>query len=116
MPEIRFSPEADLLIACAHTVLGPTHQSQVGALIQAGMDWELVWKLAQMHGMLPLLYLHFSQVGFDGIPKGFKERLEARFRENATRNFLLTKALREINVACERHQMLRWPQHGACWW
>src|SRR5260370_26775616 len=47
----KLSPEHDLLLACARSRLGPEHLARVRKASRKGIDWDILWPLARVHGV-----------------------------------------------------------------
>ncbi len=58
-----------------------------------GLDWDEVLRLAEPHGMEPLLFRRLSATGHDLVPPEAWERIAAAQAENATRNLAATAEL-----------------------
>ena len=98
---IRFSPEADLLIACARASLDPANRAWIIELIQADIDWGKLTALAGGHGMRALLYWHLNAISPVGIPPEFIADLERQYQNNAVRNLLRVRELGKLLAAFE---------------
>ena len=100
-----FSPEVNLLIACARRDLDPTHEEQIRTLVDLGLDWQKVSYLVQVNGVLPLLCWHFNRMNLQDIPAWFSQQLNQKFKENTARNLYLTKELSELVIAFEKNHV-----------
>ncbi|HEX8355408.1 MAG TPA: nucleotidyltransferase family protein [Pyrinomonadaceae bacterium] len=89
-------PENELLLLCAHRGGAGAAAGRVGELARAVVDWDYLYGLAHRHALLPLLYRGLEESARDSTPAGLRERLRAKFRENATRNTLLAGELVRI--------------------
>jgi hypothetical protein len=81
------------LVACARTRLEPGRTGHIRALIGEPLDWALVLRLAQRHGVVPLLYHQLQTVASDSIPAPALAELRGRMVANAWRNLALTREL-----------------------
>jgi hypothetical protein len=88
--------EHELLLLCAHTKVCDEAAQRIKALVVEAIDWEYLFLLAQRHAVLPLLHKQLNAHASDALPHAFRQKLATRFRENATRNILLTAELVKI--------------------
>ena len=86
--------EQRLLLICARKVLTPSQLEQAGAAIAAGLDWDLLARHAQHHGLSPLLYSHLQR----NFPQAISARPEPRLKllETGVRNLFLSATLLKI--------------------
>lgn len=86
--------EYRLLVACARRVLTGQQLEQAEAAITAGLDWDLLSRLAREHGLSPLLYSHLQR----HFPLAVASRQEHRLKlfETGVRNLSLSAALLNI--------------------
>ncbi|HEX7956019.1 MAG TPA: nucleotidyltransferase family protein [Pyrinomonadaceae bacterium] len=85
-------PENLLLLLCAHRG-GAAASGRARESAGRDLDWDYLYRLAQRHALLPLLYRGLEEAGRDAAPAPFRDRLRGKFRENATRNTLLAGEL-----------------------
>jgi hypothetical protein len=90
---VAVRPENELLLLCARARGGADAAGRIGELARAGIDWEFLYRLAQRHAVLPLLYRGLEANAPGAAPPEFRQRLRGKFRENATRNTLLAGEL-----------------------
>lgn len=88
--------ENELLLLCAHTKVNEESAERIRALANGELDWDSLFLLAQRHAVLPLLHRHLGANATELMPPDFRKKLNARFRDNATRNMLLTGELSRI--------------------
>ncbi len=91
-----FPPEADLLLHCARSQIGPDRATAITRLVSAGIHWRYLLDLARPHGMRPFLYRHLSTVCPDAVPDDTLDHLGDEFQKNAARNLFLTRELRKL--------------------
>lgn len=89
-------PENELLLLCAHRGGGAGAAERAGELARGAVDWEYLFGLAQSHALLPLLCRGLEDSARGSAPAWLRERLRAKFRENATRNVLLAGELARV--------------------
>lgn len=93
--QLPCSPEMELLICTARSVLGPRERARVESLIEDGVTWGSIHRLAQTHGTAPLLYHHLSSFP-EKVPSEFLERLCLEYDWNLKRNMARTAQLLEV--------------------
>ena len=97
------SPEVELLLRCVRTRTSSENTDRAVALIQEGMDWELVLRAAYRHGVAALFYSHLSDACPQVVPEPVLEHLRDHFRANRLRNLYLTgELLRAVTKLEER--------------
>ncbi|MDT5158072.1 MAG: hypothetical protein QOH51_2429 [Acidobacteriota bacterium] len=92
--EVR--PENELMLLCARVHAGEEAVGRIRELAQARIDWDYLYRLAQRHAALPLLYRGLETSALADVPQDFKKKLRENFRDNATRNLLLAGELVRI--------------------
>lgn len=90
--------EFQLLVVCARTRLDSASAAQLGALVEAGVDWDRVLEGARHHGVMPLLHRHLSDLGAL-VPAPVLAELSLYARNNAVHNLMLAHALLRILAA-----------------
>ncbi len=88
-------PEIDLLLSCARKNLDPRHSIRVKQVLQGDIDWQLLIRLADQNGLIPLLCHHLTQCS-DAIPPNWFTKLRESNRQNAIRALFLTSELQRI--------------------
>ncbi|HEX8286099.1 MAG TPA: nucleotidyltransferase family protein [Pyrinomonadaceae bacterium] len=86
-------PENELLLLCARRGGGGEAASRLRALAGGEVDWDYLYRLARRHAVLPLLHRGLEESAPGAAPEETRERLRAKFRENAARNTLLAGEL-----------------------
>lgn len=81
--------EAELLICCARIRMNPEMSERMRALLQEGIDWTYLYRLALMHGMMPLLYWHLHNTCPEAVPTAPMNYLRDYFFDNAKRNLIV---------------------------
>ena len=90
------SVEVEVLQLCSRAQLDQAALDRIKELLGENPDWEYLCKIAQRHGMLPLLYRQLDRAARDLIPVDYLKRLKLTYRENAARNLILTAELLSI--------------------
>jgi hypothetical protein len=95
------TPEAELLVWCARTIVADDLKARIRERAQESLDWSLVLELAEYHGVVPLVYKNLSAVSSDRVPSEVMTRL----RQKAQVGALLNRALaKELVALCEAFQ------------
>ena len=89
-------PEIDLLLCCARTSLSSEKIYQIRALLDSRIDWPYLIRIAEVQGLLPLLYFNLKRTLPDLVPGSILHQLHVRFLANAGRNLFLTQQLIKI--------------------
>ncbi|TCJ15482.1 hypothetical protein E0L93_12910 [Rubrobacter taiwanensis] len=94
--------ETGLLLCCARTAKDPGTAGRIAALLRADIDWEYLLRLANRHGMVPLLHWHLNGDRPEAVPDEVLGRLRSHFNATHLRNLYLTgellKLLRELEA------------------
>ncbi|HEY3128281.1 MAG TPA: nucleotidyltransferase family protein [Acidobacteriota bacterium] len=76
--------------------MDPGSAGWIKHLTQGPLDWGYLLRLAQHHGMMPLLYWHLSTLCPESVPRHALQALQDHFHINSRRNLLLLAELLEI--------------------
>lgn len=112
MRPVDLSPETELLLCCARTVVGPAQAARLRALLGYGVHWAHVIRSAQRHHMLPLLYSNLNALHRDAVPEAALSELQDRFNTNAARNLFVTHELLKLLDLFDRHRIPAVPFKG----
>lgn len=82
--------EFQILLHCATSRPDATH---VRELIHKGVDWHIVLKLAEQHGVRPILFRSLKSLCWDAVPKDTQLGLDRFNKVNLQNNMLFTGAL-----------------------
>jgi hypothetical protein len=93
------SNEYRLLLACARRSLNQQNVAKARCLIAAGIDWNLLCRHAEKHGLLPLLFHHLQQNFPEAIPN--LEEHKQRFFKDTVHKLLWTHILLQVLQAFE---------------
>nr|RNJ70615.1 MAG: hypothetical protein EDM05_04025 [Leptolyngbya sp. IPPAS B-1204] len=104
--------EIKLLLCCARVQMDATTAAQIPALLQAGIDWDLLLQIAVQHGVAPLLYWSVKSACPDAVPPAVLQRLQRLFHINAQQNLLLTQELLRLLSLFEAEQIPVLPFKG----
>lgn len=86
--------EMALVLCCTRAAFGSDERASIGELAGSEIDWDSVIRIAQAHGVLPLLCRAKLPTG--AVPPDIAARLESLFQSNARRSLFLTQELLHI--------------------
>ncbi len=89
-------PETRLLLCCARTHMDAESAESIRTILQAGIDWTYLMKIALLHRMTPLLYWHLHTICPEVVPLPALDQLRSHFHANARRNLFLTMELLKL--------------------
>lgn len=107
----NLKPEIDLLLSCARKNLEPRHSMRVKETLKGEIDWQLLIRLADQNGLLPLLCHHLTQFS-DAIPPNWFTKLREANRQNAIRALFLSAELQRIIEGLRHQQITALPYKG----
>jgi hypothetical protein len=89
---LRFASELELLLACSQPAFG--RDLDLSAIAALPLNWEIVFRLANHHRLLPALYaaLHVR----DDVPASIRSAIGARFQNHERRVLCFTAELARI--------------------
>ena len=82
--------ELQLLLRCARSKLDPR---LIRALVNEGIDWDRLLKLARQHRVRPLLMRSLKSACWDAVPSTAQLNLESFYRASVVRNLFFTGEL-----------------------
>jgi hypothetical protein len=88
--------EVEVLQLCSRAQLDRAAVDRIKELLGENPNWDYLCKIAQRHGMLPLLYYQLNKTARDRVPVDYLTRLKLIYQENAARNLILTAELLSI--------------------
>src|SRR5436190_8364667 len=87
--------EAEIVRACARPSLEPGIAARLDALLGSAVDWPRVLRLAERHGLVPLVHHHLASRG-TAVPASVGDELRSRARAVAGQNLMMTGELLRI--------------------
>jgi hypothetical protein len=105
-------PEHRLLLFCGLADLHSDAKERVHDLLRQKIDWIYFLGIAQMQGVLPVVYHSLLTLGSELVPPEFLETLQMRYLTNATRNLVLARRLLEIVDILDSHGVACVPIKG----
>jgi hypothetical protein len=86
-------PESELLLRAARPGAEPGNDGRIRVLLRGSLDWDLLLRAAQTHGVMPLLHWHLQRQAWAAVPTGPRDALQGEFRRNAVLNLARTGEL-----------------------
>ena len=105
-------PETELLLAGARTHASRGDQERIRRLAGEPVDWAAVERLADAHGVLPLLAQRLEAHASGEVPATVRARLRQRMLVHAARSLVLTRALVDLLTALSARGILALPYKG----
>jgi hypothetical protein len=106
------TPELALLIECARARLEPENTERIRGILQLGVDWAELGRLAMLQKMLPLVYWHLKDFPEAAAHAQPMTDLRAAFLWTAGRNLHLTGRLLSVLHLFESHGIPVVPYKG----
>lgn len=111
---VSCAPEMEVLLCCARIALDVEHEARLRSLVREDLDWERLTRMAALHGLVPLLYVHLCRACPDQVPAARLQALRARVHASAIRNMVLTRELIGLNSALCDAGVSFMPFKGLC--
>jgi hypothetical protein len=111
--DARVAPakEFDFLCACSGVELSSDRLARIAGWKEFGVDWSELLRLAEHHGVLPLLARNLSAHG-RGLPSQVEQSLRSAFDGNARRNLWFAGELVRIIDQFEKKNVRAIPYKG----
>ncbi|MCG3209582.1 MAG: hypothetical protein FOGNACKC_03209 [Anaerolineae bacterium] len=106
------SSELQILLCCARTELDTATVERLTGLLTQPPDWPGLLRLAQRHGVMPLLYRALNEHGVALTPPAILAELRTQYQANARRNVVLTRELLRLLALLEQHGIPAIPYKG----
>jgi putative nucleotidyltransferase-like protein len=111
LASLQFSTTFELLLTCCSVNREPSSLREVAEYVDGGVDWGDVLRLAEHHGVIPLLYKRLRDLP-GNLPPAILDDLHRRYESNARRNLQFTAELFRILDALEAHCIAAIPHKG----
>ena len=98
-PEGRLTPvarEVELLLTCARARLDEDQTERVKELASSDLDWDYLLRIADRHGLQPLLHWHLNSVCAAAVPEPHLQHLRVAFQRVSALNIFLTHELQRL--------------------
>jgi hypothetical protein len=115
-PNARLFPlrsESEFIVWCARTVLTDDLTGRIRARAQESLDWSRVLKMAEYHGVVPLLYKNLSTILSDLAPAELLTQLRQKTQAEAMLNRALANELVALCKALTAREIPVIPIKGA---
>jgi hypothetical protein len=104
--------EIDILLSCACPQITPERTATIREVLQNGIDWEYLFRVAGRHGLVPLLYYQLNMICPESVPEALFTSLKTRFHANLAHNLFLTAELLKLLSLFENHGIPAVPFKG----
>ena len=89
-------PEVELLLGCARAHVDIEGAARISALVEHEFDWDYLIRVADRHGLQPLLHHHLTAICPTAIPEIYAQRLREAARRVSALNTFLTNELQRL--------------------
>jgi hypothetical protein len=96
-------PEIALLLSCSRATIDSKHADRVKEISRNNIDWSCLLRLAERHGLMPLLFHHLNSICPEAVPGPILSRLKNYFNANLGYNRFLTGELLRLLNLFENH-------------
>jgi len=104
-------PEFHLLLACCSIRTPDAAASALASRADSSIDWARVVRLAEHHGVLPLMYQRLQAIP-EAVPLAIRDELRQRYENNARRNLVFVAELLRVLACLEAHGIEAIPYKG----
>ena len=104
--------EFRILLSACRVFLGTEEPARLEATLAQGPDWDKLLRLANRHGVMPLLYRSISKNCPQAVTQDRLAGLRMRYLQNAARNLKMTTELLRILDLFESHGIPAIPFKG----
>ncbi len=105
-------PEIELIFCCARTHINSGTVERIKTLVKQDINWEYLFRIANWHGVMPLLYWSLKNTCPESIPQAQFDYLHQVFQRNSYRNLILTQQLLQLLSFLEQHKISALPFKG----
>ena len=96
------TPEVATLLLCTKPARSADDISNIRSLVSS-LNWDLFYKIARRHSLLPLAYRRLKETASTIIPADELQKLRIAYQQNAARNLILTNELIQLTQALEEN-------------
>lgn len=104
--------EVELLLNCARAHLDKRRIERVRKLASSDLDWDDLLRMADRHGLQPLLYWHLNSVCPAAVPEPRLQYLRVAFQRVSALNIFLTHELQRLLSLFARNNITAVPYKG----
>lgn len=92
-----------LLLACLSRSGDGDRAASLQPLVAAGIHWDYLFWLAEVHNVVPLLHWALKDIRLEGVPPAFLARLSEHYNVSALRNRMLFSEFRKFADLLDAH-------------
>lgn len=96
------TPEIETLLRCSKPAQSADDITIIRSLV-SGLNWDLFYKTARRHSLLPLAYRRLNETAIEVIPADQLQKLRLAYEQNAARNLILTNELVQTTQALDEN-------------
>jgi hypothetical protein len=104
-------PEFHLLLACCSIRTPDAATSALASRADSSIDWARVVRIAEHHGVLPLIYQRLQGIP-EAVPQAIRDEFRQRYENNARRNLVFVGELFRVLDCLEAHGIETIPYKG----
>ena len=95
-------PEVETLLLCTQPTRSAGDIATIKSLVSS-LNWDLFYKTARRHSLLPLAYRRLNETAGATIPASELQKLRLAYEQNAARNLILTNELVQMTQALDEN-------------
>src|SRR5687768_5605967 len=96
------TPEVETLLLCTRPARSAGDIATIRSLVSS-LNWDLFYKIARRHSLLPLAYRRLNETAGQIIPTEELQKLRLAYELNAARNLILTNELVQMTQALDQN-------------
>src|SRR5688572_1365917 len=96
------TPEVETLLLCTRPARSAGDIATIRSLVSS-LNWDLFYKIARRHSLLPLAYRRLNETACQIIPIEELQKLRLAYKLNAARNLILTNELVQMTQALDQN-------------
>ncbi len=102
----------EIIVLCARADLSPEQIDRLKELCRKKKEWHDFFDLAMQHRVLPLVYKNLRKYCTDSVPQEILDRGKEIYRNNGTRNLMMTGYLARVLSLLREHGIPAMPFKG----
>jgi hypothetical protein len=88
--------EVKVLLLCTQPARNAVDTARLKSLLNTGLNWDFLFKLARRHSLLPLLSQRLNQTAGESVPLDELQRLQLAYEQNVARNLIFVAELSQL--------------------
>jgi hypothetical protein len=97
----------EILLLCTTASIPPGRKERISRILAGEVDWKYLLKLAEFHGIAPLISNNLTTNGFESrIPQPYLERLGQIYSSTLYKNIIIEKELTKALTTLNRHGLV----------